>query len=116
MASESLELSFPAWFRWLRKWRRLHALGFSVLFAATVVYAILAVPVRSATFLVGEFAALAFWAIPAGQLWLIECPRCQRRFFWWLGLFTFVIIQFQSRCSHCGLPEYADHIDTSAKT
>jgi hypothetical protein len=109
-----LESSFPAWFRWIRRWRLFHGLALAVLATVTVIYASLGVPVRSVTFLVGYFAAFLLWAIPAGQLALIECPRCHQRFFWLFGRFMIIAFFFQSRCARCRLPEYAD--DTHAKT
>jgi hypothetical protein len=59
-----LELTFPPWFWWLRRWRLLHAVGFTVFLEATVVYAALGIPIMSATFFSGEFVALLAWAVP----------------------------------------------------
>jgi hypothetical protein len=113
-SSESLESSYPAWFRWLRMWRLLHGVALLVLLLTTVVYVRLSIPVRSATFLVGESLALLLWMVPFGQLALLECPRCHQRFFFsgvrFIGIILFF---FQSHCAHCRLPEYA--ADTSTK-
>ena len=106
MSTESLESSFPAWFRWLRMWRALHVLGLGALLLVTVAYAHSDVPVRSPQFLIGMFFALLIWAVPFGQLALLECPRCHHRFFWTFGRFMVVFFFFQSRCSHCRLPQY----------
>jgi hypothetical protein len=89
-------------------WRILFALALVLLLVVTFVYAYIGVPVLSPQFLIGMFLALLIWAIPASQLSLLECPRCHRRFFWHLGMLLIVFFLFQSRCSHCRLPQYAD--------
>src|SRR4051794_29482379 len=107
MSTQSLESEFPKWFRWLRMWRALHVLGLAVLLTVTVAYARSGVPVRSPQFLAGVFFALLIWAVPFGQLAMLECPRCHHRFFWTFGRFMIVFFFFQSRCSHCRLSNTA---------
>ena len=113
---ESLECSYPPWFRWLRMWRLLHALGFGLLCVLTIIFARLAVPMRSVTFLVGDFIGFAAWAIPASQLVSLPCPRCGRRFFWCVTVMMFIVIQFRSRCVSCGLPIYANDVPVRPET
>ena len=108
MSAESLELTYPAWFRWLRMWRILFALGIVVVLVVIAAYVRVGVPVRSPQFLIGMFFAFLFYAVPASQLSLLECPRCRRRYFWHLGPLLIVFFLFQSRCSHCRLPQFAD--------
>ena|SRR5688572_11923705 len=104
---ESLKSSYPATWRWLRRWSILHCVGLAALVVFTIVGAALDVQVLSWAGLGGGFVFLLLYALPSSQIAFFRCPRCGERFVWGLGFGIF----FQSYCAHCRLPKYPDDTD-----